>query len=533
MPGVEPSLPAYLFDLFCRNADRTLYIEARTGEAFTYGRLLHESRVMASFLEQKGVTHGSAVAFSMDNCQELITLYFACLHLGARVVPINPNYHPRDFAAIFDSIPARLFFVSPNVRASLANMPAPRACPEIVCFKPQVEECKQSRLGTINFDFHAELGRHQPATQTFASMANDAIAFTMYTSGSTGCPKGVNMRLGNLLGNGLAFCRRLGLDRDSRFCNILALTYLGGVYNLMLIPILAEGSFVLDGVFGPTNVFGFWELVQTHQVNTLWFSPTMLSMLLMLEDDTDLSLLKSQIRTAICGMAPLPINLKERFEQRFGFRLLENYGLSETTFLTTSAPGLAHKPGSVGLPLEHVNIAIVDNERRPLPAGREGQIAVQTPYLMAGYENEEPIEQTLARNGGFFLTGDLGHLDTEGELFITGRVKDLIIRGGVNISPKGIEDVIYRLDSVQEAAVVGVPHAIYGEEVALVLKLREPYRNRVTTDDVQRFCEGNIAHFQRPKFIFFIDEIPKGATGKIQKNAIRRMLQERLDPLNG
>jgi long-chain acyl-CoA synthetase len=301
----------------------------------------------------------------------------------------------------------------------------------------------------------------------------------------------------------------------------------------MLIPLLAEGSFVLDAVFGPTNMYGFWDQVREFQINTLWFSPTMLSMLLMLEDETDLSFLKSQIRMGLCGMAPLPTHLKKRFEERFGFHLYENYGLSETTFLCTSHPGLAEKPGSVGPAVEGVRVAILDNERVPLPAGREGQIAVQTPYLMAGYENEESSRQLLERNGGYFLTGDLGHLDEDGELFITGRVKDLIIRGGVNISPKRIEDVVYQMEPVQEAAVVGVPHPIYGEEVALVIKPRDAFRGRVSVEDVRRFCEANIAHFQRPKLIHFIDEIPKGATGKIQKNALRRMLQERLDPLNG
>jgi acyl-CoA synthetase (AMP-forming)/AMP-acid ligase II len=152
---------------------------------------------------------------------------------------------------------------------------------------------------------------------------------------------------------------------------------------------------------------------------------------------------------------------------------------------------------------------------------------------MAGYEKEQDLNHVLAHNAGYFLTGDLGYLDADGELFITGRLKDLIIRGGVNISPKVIEDTIYRLEAVQEAAVVGVPHSIYGEEVALVVKIHDAYRDRVTTEHVQRFCEANMAHFQRPKFIFFIDEIPKGATGKIQKAMLRRILQEKLDPLAG
>lgn len=531
--GKASAMPARLFDIFQRNAERTLLVDARTEETWTYGRMMDESRVLASVLTEKGVRPGETVVFSMDNCAELAALYFACLHIGARVAPINPSYHPRDYVTIMDNLSARFFFTTPTVYANLRDVLSKRKDGlQLFCMKPGAETPKPSLMGLVNFDYADEVRRGRPCQRTFAQAANDDIAFTMYTSGSTGCPKGINIRLGGLLGNGALFCERMGLDADSRFYNILAMTYLGGLYNLMLIPILAEGSFVLDMVFGPTNMHGFWEMVREHQINTLWFSPTMLSMLLMLEGEEDLSHLKADIRLALCGMAPLPVGLKKRFEERFGFPLYENYGLSETTFVCTSHPALAQKPGSVGLPLDGVSVTVLDNEGRPVPTGHEGQIGVQTPYLMAGYEKSEPIEKTLERNGGYFLTGDLGHLDEDGELFITDRAKDLIIRGGVNISPKAIEDVVYGLQAVQEAAVVGVPHPIYGEEVALVLKLREAWRDRVSIEEVRKFCDANIAFFQRPKLITFIDEIPKGATGKIQKNVLRRMLQEKLDPLN-
>jgi long-chain acyl-CoA synthetase len=353
------------------------------------------------------------------------------------------------------------------------------------------------------------------------------------TSGTSNVPKGIRIGYAGLLGNGARMAEHLGLDRDSRFYNVLSLSYLGGVFNLTLVPVLAGGSVVLDGALGATNVYGFWETVREHGVNTLWFSPTMLAMLLALDDEEDLSFLRTQVRVAMCGMAPLPADLKKRFEERFGFALQENYALSETGFVTVTRPGAPGKPGAVGGPLTGVEVRILDGDLRPLGHGREGQIAVRSDYLMLGYDVPEGGEGKAPMHGDFFLTGDVGYRDEDGDLYVTGRLKDIIIRGGVNISPKMIEDTVYRMEPVQEAAVVGVPHPMYGEEVALVVKLREASRERVTVDDVRRFCELHIAHFQRPKYIFSIDELPKGVTGKIQKNVLKRLLADRLDPLNG
>ncbi len=522
-----------LQDIFQRNAHRTVIIDARNGDEVTYGRLWNDSLAVASYLQSLGVKKGDPVVFSLENCVELATLYFACLQIGARVVPVNPSYHPHDYAAIVEGISARFFFTSPAIRTRLVDVLGPRPQLQVLCLQPTVEKLKADQATLVNVDLAQVIAQHEPCGSTLADATDNDIAFTMFTSGSTGVPKGINMRLGGLVGNGKLFCEHMNIDSESRFYDVLAMTYLGGLYNLMLIPILAEGSLVLDSVFGPTNVFGFWEQVRQYEINTLWFSPTMLSMLMMLEDDEDLSFLRSQVRLGLVGMAPLPVDLKKRFESRYGFRLFENYGLSETTFLCTDHPSLANKPGSVGKPLEGVSVRILDNDLRPLPAGREGQIGTQTPYLMAGYEKEGDIAASLAKSNGYFLTGDLGYFDADGELFVTGRIKDLIIRGGVNISPKVIENAVYRLDTVQEAAVVGVPHPMYGEEVALVVKLHDAFRQQVTVKDLQGFCDANIAHFMRPKFIFIIDEIPKGATGKIQKNIIKRMLIEKLDPLNG
>jgi long-chain acyl-CoA synthetase len=153
--------------------------------------------------------------------------------------------------------------------------------------------------------------------------------------------------------------------------------------------------------------------------------------------------------------------------------------------------------------------------------------------MMRGYRQCGDADRATLLRDGRFLTGDLGHLDEDGELFITGRLKDLIIRGGVNISPRAIEDAFYRVDAVEEVAVVGVPHAVYGEEVAAVIKLKGAYRDKFTVDDARQYCEKTMANFQRPKLIYFIDELPKGATNKIHKTVLRHMIQKKVDPMSG
>jgi long-chain acyl-CoA synthetase len=529
---MESKYVDHLRQIFARNRQKMLLVDVRSQQQYTYAQFLESSLAMATRLRQEGVRPGDQVIFSMENCAELAILYFACLHLNAAILPINPAFHPNDYAKLLRDSNASLMIVSPSVRAGIEEMLAGFPALKVLCLLPGVEPKKEKTRHLVNFDFAEALAAAQPWDAPFGQAEDEDVLLTMPTSGSTSAPKVINICYRGLIGNGLAFAERLGLGTENRFYNVLPMTYLGGFYNLLLIPILAEGSVALDGAFGVPNVYGFWENVKTYHVNTLWFTATMLSMLLSLEEDEDLSFLKQQIRVGLCGMAPLSANVKKRFEERFGFFLYENYALSETTFLTTHVPGRAYKEGSVGLPMDGIEVEVVDGDLRPLPPGKDGQIVVRTPYMMKGYRQGAEADRKNLLADGRFLTGDLGRFDEDGELFITGRVKDLIIRGGVNISPRAIEDAFYRIDAVEEVAVVGVPHAVYGEEVAAAIKLKSAYKGKFTIDDARHYCERTIAHFQRPKLIYFIDELPKGATNKIHKAALRHMIQKKVDPVS-
>ena len=336
--GIPNTRVEHLRGVFTRNRDKILLLDARTEQQWTYGRFLDESLAVAGFLEREVVRPGQQVVLSMENCSELAILYFACLHLNAPVLPVNPAFHRSDYAKILQGANARLMIASPGVCAAMTETLAGFPALKVLCMRPAVDARKEKTEHLVNFDFAAALAGPAAGRAPFGDARDEDVLLTMPTSGSTSTPKVIDICFRGLVGNALAFSRRLGLGPDSRFYNVLPMTYLGGFYNLLLIPILAEGSLVLDGAFGVPNLYGFWENVKTFGVNTLWFTATMLSMLLSLEEDEDLSWLRGQIRIALCGMAPLPATVKKRFEERFGFFLYENYALSETTFLTTHAP---------------------------------------------------------------------------------------------------------------------------------------------------------------------------------------------------
>ena len=468
---------------------------------------------------------------STFNCIESAILAFGCFHLGAQLLPLNPDFHPEVVGQLLEAAQPKLLLTSPLVRSKLdAEIRTLQKLP-VHCFYPSTARRKTRLDGFATFELDEALAAREPDTSCWTDQDDEFGFMTVFSSGTSSTPKGITLCYRGLVGNGRAFASQMGIDADSRFYNVLPITYLGGLYNLMLLPIIAGGSIVMDSVFGVPNVYAFWETVRDHRINTLWFSPAMLSILLSLEDEIDLGFLREQIRLGLVGMAPLAVDLKRRFEERFGIMLYENYGLSETTFLATNHPGLDYKPGSVGQILDGVEVRLVDDQGGDVPQGEVGQIQARTPYLMRGYAHAGEADELSVQPDGSFYTGDLGYFDADGELFISGRLKDLIIRGGVNISPKQIEDVVYRLPGIEDAAVVGFAHPVYGEDVVLAVTLTPAGRERLDLPAIEAHCSAHLANFQRPKRTYVLESMPKGATGKIQKSDVKQTLLERFsDP---
>ena len=513
----------HLRKIFKTNADRPCLIEAETGRHFTYGELLDRSKRLATALEKRGLRNGDKILFSASNSIELAMLYFAAWHVGVEVIPINPLLHEHEFGMLAKMAAADLVCVSAEVRAKFDGVWASLTGANIVCFKETGSLNPEEESTLADFNVEDEITRNAPCPGLpFGDDTRDDTVFLrIYTSGTTSLPKGIQMTWGGVLGNERLFGAWHGVTPNSRFYNILPMAYLGGIHNLLMLPLACGGSVVIDRPFGTTNIFRFWDTVRELKINTLWFTAAHLAMLLSLRDDEDMGWLRSQIVLGLVGMAPLAVRIKREFEERFGFMLYENYALSETTFLTSNRNSLVYKPGSSGPVLPGVELKIVDDSGADLRVGHDGTIKVRTPYMMKGYVDAHETDRSSMQDG-WFITGDIGHLDQDGELFVTGRAKDLIIRGGLNISPATVEAALYTHEAVQEAAVVGIPHDVYGEEIVGVVTLK-PGQN-ASSDGLLAHCAERLANFQRPRSIHILDEMPKGVSGKIEKRQIRAKL---------
>jgi len=346
----------------------------------------------------------------------------------------------------------------------------------------------------------------------------------VFTSGSTAAPKGVMLSLDRLLGNELMFCAALGIDHGSRLLNMFPMSYLAGTHNTFLLPASVGASVVISQPLGGANLFGFWDMIRERGISVLWFTATMLTMILRVDDSADMSWVRDQVKLGIVGMAPLQPAVQQQFEERYGFALLENYALSETAFISSHLPAFETDARSKGRILKGVTVEVRAEDATILADGEIGEIFVKTPYQMLGYLSAAEADLRQIKPDGFY-TGDIGYVQSD-ELYLTGRKKDLIIRGGVNIAPSLVENEVVKVPEVQEAIVFGQTNDVYGEEVAAVIALT-PGVEDFTQKKLREALKGKLPYFQQPKSVLFIHErLPRGLTGKIDKKASQQLLAD-------
>ena len=502
-----------LREIFEKNRKKVFVIDSITGKEFRYGDIEELSLKLATILDEDSVKKGEKIVILLPNCIEYIIIYFACMQIGAVPVPINQRLHPEEIRYILSNAGAKYLFISTTMEEILDYLKD--SVQKVFSFTPSNERDAGGLLSQI---------RKQKlyAEKSFENVNDRDTIIIVYTSGTTSMPKGVVISYGHIISNGSAFADALNLSPELRFFAILDLAYIGGFYNLMLIPFICQGCIVLEKTFSPQLALNFWSAVKKFHVNALWLVPSMLSLLLSLDrSDEGRDYCEEHIKTALVGTAPLSVHLKKSFEERYSLTLYENYGLSETFFISTNSPSLPHNKG-VGRIIPGCEVSIVDEKGNECNLNKTGEITVRTKYLMNGYfKNPEGIRANL-KNGRFF-TGDIGYIDDDGYLFITDRKKDLIIRGGINISSREIEEVIIAHPLVREVAVIGLPNKYSGEEVVAVID-GEP---GLSEKDIKMHCQNHLALFKIPEHIYFTKEIPKSVTGKIQKNRIKDMLSKR------
>jgi len=355
----------------------------------------------------------------------------------------------------------------------------------------------------------------------FNNVTENNIMALVYTSGTTAEPKAIFHSISDFVNNAKTFGKILGIDENSRFYNNLAITYLGGFYNLLFLPYVCGSSIVLTQTFNPNSLLDFWRPIIKHKVNTLWLIPSMMSLLMEMDrGKVGEEYCKKNISYNICGTAPLPIQLRIDFEKRYGIKVYENYGMAETLFISTNNPEEKVVDGSVGKLLPDVSVKIVDDEDKELSFNSEGEILVKTPYLMKDSNfNSSNDSKTI-----WTKTGDIGILSENGDLSITGRKKDLIIKGGVNISPVSIENLIHSHQDVNECAVVGIPHKFQGEEIIAVVRITPSSDFDLVKNQLVKLCDKNLSKIKIPNGFLQLPEFPHNSYGKIQKRKIRAWL---------
>ena len=444
----------------------------------------------AAVLQAHGVSAGDVVAIMLPNTASFVVSLFAAWRLGAAATPINPSL----------------------AKAEVAYQVADAAAKVLIAEAPLAVEVPGAALVLTS-----ELASGPSQLDGSAQVPADALALLIYTSGTTGRPKGVMLDHSNLNAMCAMAIDAFELGGADHSLLILPLFHVNGIVAGTLSPLLAGGRVTVAGRF---SLKEFWSRVEQSRATYFSAVPTIYTMLANLPAEVTPD--TSSVRFAVCGAAPASVELLDKFESRYGIPIIEGYGLSEGSCVSTLNPlNGPRKPGTVGLPLPGQTIRIADVNGNPVADGEAGEVLIQGPNVMRGYLNR-PDETARTLVDGWLHTGDIGRLDEDGYLVLVDRAKDMIIRGGENIYPKEIEAVVYQLPDVAEAAVVGRPHTLYGEEPVLFVSLTSG--SALDQDQIRAHLTDALAKYKLPVEITVLDELPKNPVGKIDKPSLRKNL---------
>jgi long-chain acyl-CoA synthetase len=463
----------------------------------TYAQLDGASAHIAGLLRERGLARGDRVGIMLPNVPHFAVCYYGVLRAGCVVVPMNVLLKRREVAFYLRDSGAKLLFAWHGF-AGDAQAGARDAGAECVLVEPS--------------EFAQIVGSASPIAQV-TDTADEETAVILYTSGTTGTPKGAELTHRNLARNAEVAQDLFDLGSAAVTLGALPLFHSFGQTCSLNATIAAGGSLTLIPRFEPRRAL---ELIQRDGVNIFMGVPTMYGALLHEPDRQGFD--TSGLKLCVSGGSALPVELLRGFEEAFGCKILEGYGLSETSPVASfNHPDRQRKPGSIGTPVDGVEMKVVDDEGRDVPEGGVGEIVVRGHNVMKGYWQRPDATAETIRDG-WLHTGDMATVDEDGYFFIVDRKKDLIIRGGYNVYPREVEEVIYEHPSVREAAVVGVPDDEYGEEVGAAIVLKDGATT--TPEELQEFVKEQVAAYKYPRRVWLVDELPKGPTGKILKREI-------------
>ncbi len=483
--------------------EKPAIIAAETGRSVSYRELKLYSEELSAWLAAEGILPGARIALFLNNGLAMSSLFLSIMAVGRIVTPVNLLAQGGQLAYVLEHCEADLLITSEEHRERIETaLAAGSGRPRVLMIDPDSVEWPSAS--------GVEVRVHQGASAT-------DTALMMYTSGTTGKPKAAMMTHANLLYAARQVAHWHGLGPDDRVLSALPLYHINGQVIATVTPIYSGGSIVAPRRFSASN---WWQDVEQYACTWINVVPTIVAYLLNQSGDNQSIAQVRQacktVRFGRCASAPLPADHHRLFEERFGIPLIEAMGMTESSsvvFCNPMPPGL-RKSGTPGLPVG-VEVRIVSPQGQDLPDGQQGEIWFRGPNVMQGYFKSPEQTREAFSSDGWLRSGDLGHRDADGYYFVTGRLKELIIKGGENIAPREIDEALLKHPAVLEAAAVGIAHPSYGQDILACVVLRDDAE--VTMAALIEFCRRELGPFKTPSEIRFLKSLPKGPSGKIQR----------------
>ncbi|TDI61564.1 MAG: AMP-binding protein [Alphaproteobacteria bacterium] len=545
-PTTEPLSYETIGNAFDRIAatfpDRPAVIARHQNIRWTYAEFKREVDAFAAGLVALGLEPGDRIGMWAPNRIEWVVTQYASAKAGLILVNINPAYRPQELAYCLKKVGCKALVTAAHFKTSDYIAMLNELIPELADSEPGALKSKAFpelttliRLGdeaTDGFFLFSQIADRGDAASValLAELANvlqpDDPINIQFTSGTTGAPKGATLTHFNILNNARFCGQTTGLNEHDVFICPLPLYHCAGMVCVSMASMTAGAAVVYpDEAFDPASVL---QAVDEEKATILGGVPTMF--LSMLDHPEFASFDVSSLRSGVIGGAPCPVELMKRIIADLHIPdITIIYGMTETSpvsFQTAANDTIERRVGTVGQVHPHVEVRVVDTEGRTVPCGQQGEVLTRGYLVMYGYWADEKRTQESIDASGWMHTGDLGVLDEHGYLKITGRAKDMVIRGGENIYPREIEEFLYTHPDIQEVQVFGVPDDKFGEELCAWVQLREGVL--LDEEEIRVFCRGELAHYKIPRYISFVNEFPMTVTGKIQKFAMREIMVKQL-----
>ncbi|MGC4956597.1 AMP-binding protein [Actinomadura citrea] len=517
-PLLGDTIGANLDRTVAAHADRDALVERASGRRWTYEQLSDDVEAVALGLRDLGVVKGDRVGVWAPNCAEWTLVQYATAKLGAILVNINPAYRVHELEFVLNQAGIRTLVAVPVFRTSDYAAMIEQVRPKCAALRDVV------LIGTPGWDALLEAGRTgEPGVLAEIGRmltADDPINI-QYTSGTTGFPKGATLSHHNILNNGYFVGELCGYDEEDRICVPVPFYHCFGMVMGNLAATSHGACVVIPApAFDPKATL---EAVAAERCTSLYGVPTMFIAVLNEPSLTGLDL--SGLRTGIMAGSPCPVEVMKQVIERLGMsEVAICYGMTETSPVSTqtrAGDSLERRVSTVGTVLPHLEIKVVDPETGvTVPRGVPGEFCTRGYSVMLGYWDEPDKTAEAVDTARWMHTGDLAVMDGEGYVTITGRIKDMVIRGGENIYPREIEEFLYTHPDIVDAQVIGVPDEKYGEELMAWVRLREGVPG-MTAGELRAFCEGRLAHYKIPRYVHVVEEFPMTVTGKIRKVQMR------------